>query len=429
MWHKITNLGIKSEQSLSEKKRIKLLNRVVLLFSAFVSIKFFQEIIVLDFTGLLITLVIMTLFLTTLGFHYYNKIVWARAYFTTMLIVATNMTNTVFGHGFGSEFGLFPIIIAIIIFFETQKVRLLWIMSFFVCYLLSSLYLQNNEPILLENLSQSTYYFMFVSCSGAVFLATSFFMNENKNYDTQMVELLEQLQIQNEGLAVANKELERFAFVASHDLKTPLRNINSFLNLIQRKMNKGQIEEIPEYLEFATLNAKRMYNLIEDILEFSRFTNSEISFQNEDMNEIISIAMSNMEDSIKSKNAVIHCVELPNIISNKTQMISLFQNLITNGIKYNESEIPTINISYEDYDRKYKIFVEDNGIGIDEEYQERIFEMFYRLHNQGEYEGSGIGLSSCRKIVMYHGGEISLTSEIGKGTKFCITLPKIAGKE
>lgn len=422
--NKIINLGIKEEDSLSEKKRIKLLNRIVLLFSAFVSIKFFQEMIVFDVTGLFITFTIMSFFLITLIFHYYKKIIQARTYFITMLIIATNLTNTVFGHNFGSEFGLFPIIIAVIIFFDSQKSRLFWILFFLACYGLSNVYLKYYEPVLVHNLSSSTFYYMFLSCAGAAFLATSFFMNENKSYEGQMIDLLEQLKMQNEGLETANKELERFAFVASHDLKTPLRNISSFLNLIQRKINKGQIEEIPEYLEFATLNAKRMYNLIEDVLEFSRFSNGTVTFQNEDFNEVIAIAISNIEELISSKNAVINCTELPKIYSNKTQMVSLFQNLITNGIKYNESEIPTIDICYEADDKQYKIFIKDNGIGIEKAYQERIFEMFYRLHNQGEYDGSGIGLSTCKKVVTTHGGDITLHSEPNQGTTFLIILPK-----
>lgn len=424
---RITNLGIKEEHNLSEKKRIKLLNRIVLLFSTLVTIKLIQEVLVADLTGFIVTAAITTAFLLTLVLHYFNKTVFAKVYFTAMMILAVMAVNMLFGSAVGSEFGLFPIIVAIIIFFEHQTVRILWVAFFLLCFGISMLFLWYNEPLLIHNLSPSTYYYMFIFCAGAVFLASSFFINENQNYESQMTELLNRLKTQNEGLETANKELERFAFVASHDLKTPLRNINSFLNLIQRKIKRGQTEEITEYLEFATLNAKRMYNLIEDILEFSRFTNDrDISFQNEDLNEVVGIAISNIEDMIQSKNAVINCDELPTVYSNKTQMVSLFQNIISNGIKYNESDVPTIDITCKNSDKVCTILIKDNGIGIEKEYQEKIFEMFYRLHNQGEYEGSGIGLSSCKKIVMYHDGEITLNSELNQGTTFSIILPKIS---
>ena len=424
MLRKLTNIGIKEEYNLNERKRIKLLNRIVVLFSAFVSIKFFTEIIVRDLTGMMIAFSIIVSFMFTIVFHYYEKLVLARAYFITMMSLIVAATNIIFGHGFGSEFGFFPIIIAIIIFFNKQSSRLLWILFFLIFYGLSNLFLRHNEAILLANLSQSTFYYMFLSCAGAVFLAASFFMNQNKKYEEQTLELLETLKTKNEGLETANKELERFAYVASHDLKTPLRNINSFLNLIQRKIKKGQTEEISEYLEFAILNAKRMYNLIEDILEFSRFTNGEVSFQKEDLNEIIMIAINDIEEKINSKNVIINYPKFPAFYCNKTQMVSLFQNLIGNGIKYNESEIPVVDISYENDGENHIFSVMDNGIGIEEEYQEKIFDMFYRLHNQGEYEGSGIGLSTCKKIVTYHGGEIQLESEINKGSRFTITLPQ-----
>ncbi len=423
---KLMNLGVGESHSLSEVKKIKLLNQIVLLFSAFVFVKLLLEIYVFDLTGSILSVVLLLAFMSTLFFHCYKKIILARVYFTSTFILALIILNILLGRDFGVEFGFFPIIIIIITFFETQFIRFIWLAFFLFCYSTSIAFLHYNEPLLIHNLSSSTYYFMFIICISVVFLSASFFLKENKKYEVQMRDLLKKIETKNEGLENANQELERFAYAASHDLKTPLRNINSFLNLIERKIKKGQIDEIPEYLEFASLNAQRMYRLIEDILEFSRFSNGEFPFINEDLNEIFSLAISNIGEVIKSKNARVNCEKLPMIYCNSTQMVSLFQNLIENGIKYNEEPIPRIDITCKDKGKMYEILIADNGIGIEKEYQDKVFEMFYRLHNQGEYDGSGIGLSSCKKIVTYHGGGIYLESELEKGTKFRIVLPKMS---
>ena len=168
-------LGITEEHSLSQVKRIKLLNQIVLLFSTLASIKMFQEIYVLDLTGFLITAAVIVIFTITLVLHYYKKINSAKIYFFCILIFCVTGTNFLFGRGFGSEFGSFPIIITIIIFFNTQKSRLLWMLLFICCYSSSVFFLRSNEPLLIDNLSESTFYFMFFSCFTAVFFNSLFF--------------------------------------------------------------------------------------------------------------------------------------------------------------------------------------------------------------------------------------------------------------
>ena len=212
--------------------------------------------------------------------------------------------------------------------------------------------------------------------------------------------------------------------MASHDLKTPLRNINSFLNFIQRGIKKGEISEIEKYLEFASINAKRMHSLVEDILEFSSLNNSNLHFKNKDLNEVLKTTLSNLHGTINDQNVIIEISTLPSLFCNESQIVSLFQNLIENGIKYNKSTPPIIKISYVSLETEYEISIIDNGIGIEKEYQDKIFDMFSRLHNQGEYTGSGIGLAICRKVAIYHGGTISLLSSSENGSIFKVILPK-----
>ncbi len=227
-------------------------------------------------------------------------------------------------------------------------------------------------------------------------------------------------------LEQSNAELERFAYIASHDLKTPLRSVSSFLNLIQRKIEKKYDDpELEEFLKFAINGAGQMYYLIQDVLEYSKINMSlPIAFVPVDLNEVVKEVCINLQSDIEEKKAVLYAEPLPIIQSDKIRMIQLFQNIIENGIKYNNSERPTVYISYQDKNEHHQITFKDNGIGIRKEYNEQIFEMFSRLHRQNEYEGTGIGLAICKKIVTSFGGTIAVNSEEGKGSQFMLTFRK-----
>jgi signal transduction histidine kinase len=225
-------------------------------------------------------------------------------------------------------------------------------------------------------------------------------------------------------LEQSNKELERFAYIASHDMKAPLRNIVSFLGLIERKLKNHEDSDIHEFINFASSNARYMHKLVQDILEFSKISKVDEKLESVDLNELLVDLKNEFSIYILEKNAVINVENLPIINANKTQIHQLFQNLIENGIKYNESPIPTINITTTKENKRLKIVFEDNGIGISEEFHEQIFEMFKRLHNNTIYEGTGIGLAICKKIMEIHEGEIHILANEYDGSTFILEFPK-----
>lgn len=227
----------------------------------------------------------------------------------------------------------------------------------------------------------------------------------------------------NAKLEESNNELERFAYIASHDLKSPLRNVISFLNLIERKLKNTEDKDIKEYLKFATDNARQMYNLIQDVLEFSRVNEKEAPKEAVDLNESLMLVLQNLKDEMQSKNAVVFAKPLPVIEANSVQVLQLFQNLIGNGIKYNHNNKPKVILSHRMDSTSHVFSVIDNGIGISDEYHDQIFQMFKRLHTKDEYPGTGIGLALCKKIINNLGGEIWLDSVQGKGTTFYFSLP------
>lgn len=240
---------------------------------------------------------------------------------------------------------------------------------------------------------------------------------------TETVETRNQIKQYASELEQSNKELERFAYIASHDMKTPLRNIVSFINLLQRRLKNHEDNEVHEFLEFASSNARYMHSLVQDILEFSMIYKSENKVKTLNTNEVVANVINNLQDYIKERNAVIKYENLPIIIANSTQIHQLFQNLIENGIKYNESEQPQVKIYAKQTNHHLIITFEDNGIGIPKEFQKQIFEMFKRLHNNTNYQGTGIGLAICDKIVNLHQGKIQVTSNGVQGSQFIITFP------
>ena len=421
----IINIGVKKGQQLSEIKRIKLLNKIAILLCAGVMIKLFHEIVAQDLRGALIALLVLSLYLITFVLNHFGQAQVVKIYLPIVITVSLTTLDILFGNDLGTVFGFFPLIMMIVIFFEKVSEKIIWLCFFGITYTLTTIYQVDYQPPLLADLSESSYFYMFVICCSTVFLLSLIFINENKHFESQTNRLLDSLKKKNDELENVNGELEKFAYVASHDLKTPLRNINSFLNLIQRKIKNGNTSEINEYLEYASLNAQRMHDLIQDILEFSQVSKEKVSFKNNDLNTILNKALTNLKNLIDEKGVTIEVSKkLPEFFSNESQIVSLFQNLIENGIKYNQNPNPHIKIECVDSQSEYEIYFSDNGIGIEKEYQSKIFEMFTRLHNQGEYPGSGIGLAVCKKVATFHGGNITIASSPGKGSTFCIAFPK-----
>jgi PAS domain S-box-containing protein len=233
----------------------------------------------------------------------------------------------------------------------------------------------------------------------------------------------EVLRLKLEELARSNAELEQFAYVSSHDLQEPLRMISSYLQLLQRRYQGKIDDKADKYIYYAVDGAARMQVLINDLLEFSRVTTRAEEPKPTNSEFVLNQILSNLDLYIKQNKATVYNDPLPKVIADSTQLGQVFQNLIANGIKFHGEEAPEIHISVEKKEKKWQFSVKDNGIGIDPQYSEKIFEVFKRLHRKEEYAGTGIGLAICKKIVERHGGHIWVESELGKGSTFYFTLP------
>ena len=221
----------------------------------------------------------------------------------------------------------------------------------------------------------------------------------------------------------SNEDLQQFAYVASHDLQEPLRMVTSYLQLLQRRYGGQLDEDADEFIDFAVDGANRMKQLIQDLLAFSRVGTRGNPFEAVESEVIVQHALANLQTSIEEAGANITYDTLPVIKGDGIQLGQVFQNLISNAIKFRGDAPPQIFIAAEWREGMWRFAVRDNGIGFDPQFSERIFIIFQRLHTRAEYGGTGIGLAICKKIIERHGGRIWVESQPGSGAVFYFTLP------
>ena len=246
---------------------------------------------------------------------------------------------------------------------------------------------------------------------------------------TQEPALLEEKEALIARLMASNAELERFAFIASHDLQEPLRVVSSF-SLLTLRQYGGRLDDAGrQYLDHIRDAAQRMQAMVNDLLDYARLGDESVRFTSFDAQEALELALRNLADSIAQSGAVITHEPLPVLHGIPGQFLRLMQNLLSNAIKFQKSGAqPRIHVGVQEQESAWLFTVRDNGIGIAPQYHEKIFESFRRLHTRREYDGSGLGLALCKKIIAHHAGTIWVQSAPDEGSSFCFSWPKQAGR-
>ena len=241
----------------------------------------------------------------------------------------------------------------------------------------------------------------------------------------QMEERLKQI---TDEMQRSNTELEQFAYVISHDLQEPLRMVSSYTQLLAKRYSDKLDTDADEFIAYAVDGAKRMQTLLHDLLEYSRVGTRGKPFSLVNCEHIVEQAMANLKISIEECDASVSYGVLPTVMGDEGQLVRLFQNLIGNAIKFRREEAPQVQISAQRRNNTVTFSIRDNGIGIDSQHRQSIFEIFRRLHTKEEYPGTGMGLAICKKIVERHGGHISVQSQPGQGSTFHFSVDTVGGE-
>jgi light-regulated signal transduction histidine kinase (bacteriophytochrome) len=221
----------------------------------------------------------------------------------------------------------------------------------------------------------------------------------------------------------SNDDLKRFAYMASHDLKEPLRTVSAFTKLLAQRYHGRLDADADDFMQYMLDGIQRMEQLITDVLGYCKVGSGEDKRRRTDLNAVVDRAVENLKTAIHESHAVVAHAQLPVVLGNESELVQIFQNLLGNAIKFHGPDSPIITVSAERRQAEWLLAVEDNGIGIEPKYAAKIFDLFTRLNTMADYPGSGIGLATCKKAVEHHGGRIFLKPQTKLGSTFCFTLP------
>ena len=419
----ISQLGVTPDLNRVEIARIVILNRLNLAGASVAMLVGIKDLLLKgpEFT---ILLPIFLFFIGELLLSCYRLHSAARYAANIILPLLLTMVLLLYGPSIGAGYTLFVFITTAIIFHQKWAVRIALIVFIILLFTGSSIALLSISPPLADRVDPLDSIITFIGTSLAVSLMITYFFHENQKYEEEQALLMKSLKSSNAALQKANIELERFAYIASHDLKTPIRNISSFLGLAERDLRKGKYDDLNTYFGFAKAGARQMNTLVEDILDFSRLNNSDAqSTEATDLNRLLTDCTEQLRGTYGDKFEV-KLQHLPTLKTSPNLLSILCMNLLDNAIKYNATGHPVIEVSANALPAKWVIAFKDNGIGIPAEFQEKVFDMFQRLHTPDQYSGTGIGLAMCRKVAERLGGTITLQSQPGKGSTFLVTLPR-----
>lgn len=418
---KVLNTGITDNTPWSLANKVQVANALIIIAAPLLVLNFITNIFQQDTVGLILCLIWAFLAFITLFLNERQYFLGCFIYIVGLITIMSDLVYIVLGP-LGNVAPMYMLgILMVLFFFDNRKHVLLLISIIIINFIVTNYVILNYDTVIKEpTISERFLYFTF---SVVIMIGITLrVLQENRKHIKETETLLKELEQKNEAT-------ERFAYITSHDLKEPLRNIASFSGLLARKLDDSPDEEVKEYLGFIKSSAIQLNTLADSVQEYVNISNyaSDSEFQTITLSKIVHQATQLLANKITAKRAVITCSASLEFIGSEHLFVILFQHLIDNAIKFNQHVSPTVIISGFKTNEEYILSVRDNGMGIEKDYFQQIFIPFKKLHNKSEYEGAGVGLPICQRIAELHQGHFIIKSEIGCGSEFILYLPKNMG--
>jgi signal transduction histidine kinase len=425
---RLWSIGVERERAL-QSRRIVWINQLALLGAAATS-PYVLFYLIYDARLLplaIINVVFTATYLSVLYVNHLGRNDWARNIGVATLYTQLFVSAAFLGIGAGIQLYYFTLSgVMYFIFSRTRTSGAAALVAVAaVLYLICHFTFDPGLVVLPDHVLNVMYVTSVTGAIGLSCAASYLIRREIDHSEKALARRADELRRTNAALLQSNLDLQQFAYIASHDLQSPLRSIGGFMQMLQAQCADRLNEEAQDWIRRTVQAVQRLQTLILDLLAYARVDAQDRPFQQLHFRAAFDDAVAMLHASIRDAGADVTCGELPIVIGDHSQLVQLLENLIENALKYHSDAPPRVHVRAEQQGNEWLLSVRDNGIGIDPKYHDRIYDIFRRLHNQQEYPGTGIGLAVCRRVVSRHGGRIWVDSEPGRGSCFYFTLPAV----